>query len=166
MNETLHEAFRHSTWATKALIAACRGLSAEQLRRHARGFGSILATLNHVVLSDAGYAAILLGVRPAWASDGNETDELDQLEARVDETARLWERLLAGPLDAERLLLLDGGAYECRASLVVAQALHHGSAHREQIRAGLADLGVRAPDLQPWAYADSTGRARWIRGKE
>src|SRR5262245_66644576 len=120
MNEILHETFRHSTWATKNLIAACRGLTIEQLRRPARGFGSILATLNHVVLSDAGYAAILTGVRPVWAGDGDATGDLDQLEARVDETARLWERLFAAPFDAERLLLLDDGTYECRASLVVA----------------------------------------------
>ena len=166
MNATLHEAFRHSAWATKTLIAACRDLSLEQRKRPARGFGSILATLNHVVLSDAGYAAILTGVRPAWATDGNETDELDQVEARVDETARLWEQLLAEPLDAERLLMLEEGEYECYAAVVVAQALHHANAHREQIRAGLADVGVQPPDVQPWAYADETGRAHWRREKK
>lgn len=163
MNGTLREAFRHGAWATKALIAACRGLSPEQLRRPARGFGSILATLNHVVLSDAAYATTLTGVRPAWADRG-DTDDLDEIEARADETARHWERLLAEPLDAERLLVLDAGAYECHASVVVAQALHHASAHREQIRAGLKDLGVRSPDLQPWEYALATGRARRRRG--
>ncbi len=110
MKEIVQEAFRYSAWATKTLIAACRHLSIEQLKRPARGFGSILATLNHVVLSDADYVAILTGVRPAWAADGNETDDLDQVEARVDETARLWEQLLAEPVDAERLLLLDEGA--------------------------------------------------------
>jgi uncharacterized damage-inducible protein DinB len=162
MNETLREAFRHSAWATRALIAACRGLSDEQLRRPARGFGSLLATLNHVVLSDAGYAAILTGVRPAWAADGNDTGDLDEIGARVDETAHLWERLLAEPFDAERLLVLDAGTYECRASLVVVQALQHASAHREQVRAGLAELGVKPPDLQPWAFADATGRSRQI----
>jgi hypothetical protein len=24
-------------------------------------------------------------------------------------------------------------------------------------------LGVEPPDLQPWAYADETGRSRWLR---
>ena len=166
MNEILHEAFRYSAWATKTLIATCRDLSIEQLRRPARGFGSILATLNHVVLLDAGYVATLTGVCPAWAPDGNETDDLDQVEARVDETARLWEQLLAEPVDAERLLLLDEGEYECHAAVVVAQALHHANAHREQIRAGIIDLEVKPPDVQPWEYALDTGRARWRREKE
>jgi uncharacterized damage-inducible protein DinB len=163
MNEILQEAFRHGAWATRTLIAACRKLSSEQLSRPARGFGSVLATLNHVVLSDAGYAAILTGVRPAWATDGNETGDLEQVTFRAEETARLWQRFLAEPIDAERLLRLDEGTYECRASLVVAQALHHGAAHREQVRAALPDLGVKPPDLQPWAYADETGRSRWLR---
>lgn len=161
MNELLLEAFRHGAWATRTIVAACRDLSIEQLNGPARGYGSILATLNHVVLADAGYAAMLTGVRPAWAGEGEETDDLDGIEVRVEETSRLWEQLLAGPLDPERSLVLDAGAYECAASVVVAQALHHGVAHREQIRAGLAELGVRPPDLQPWTYAVDTGRARW-----
>ena len=165
MNEILHEAFRHSAWATKTLIAACRDFSIEQLKRPACGFGSILATLNHIVLSDAGYAAILTGVRPTWATDGNETNDLDQLEGRAEETGRIWEHLLGEPVHAERLLILDAGEYECYAAVVVAQALHHANAHREQVRAGLADLGVQPPDLQPWAYAVETGRAHWRREK-
>jgi hypothetical protein len=64
------------------------------------------------------------------------------------------------------LLMLEDGEYECHAAVVVAQALHHASAHREQVRAGLSDLGVRPPDVQPWAYADETGRAHWRREKE
>ena len=163
MNQVLQEAFRHGAWATRTLVAACRNLSSEQLKRPVRGYGSVIATLHHVVLCDAGYAAILTGMRPAWAKDGNETGDLDQVAGRADETARLWERFLAEPIDAERLLRLDGGTYECRASLVIAQALHHVAAHREQIRAALPDLGVKPPDLQPWAYADESGRSRWVR---
>jgi uncharacterized damage-inducible protein DinB len=166
MNETLHEAFRYSAWASKTLIAACRGLSVEQLECPGRGFGSILATLNHVVRSDADYVATLTGVCPAWVTDGNEIKDLDQIEARVDETARLWEQFLAEPVDAERTLSLDNGEYECHASVVVAQAIHHADAHREQIRAGLRALEMKPPDVQPWEYALATERARWRREKE
>ena len=161
MNEALLEAFRHSAWATKTLIAACRDLSDEDLARSAPGYGSILATLNHFVVSDAGYAAIFTGVRPDWAWDGNESQDFDQVVARVEETERLWEQLLAVPLDAERLLVLEDGAYECHASVVVAQALHHANAHREQVCAALTALGIEPPDVQPWAYADARGRAHW-----
>ena len=166
MNEILEEAFRHSAWATRTLVAACRGLSREQLDRPGRSFGSVLATLHHVVESDAGYAAIFTGVQPAWAAEGKEAGDLDQVEARSEETAHVWARLLAEPFDADRVLLLDGGTYECRAALVVVQALHHAAAHREQVRAALPELGIKPPDLQPWAYADATGRSRWRRKED
>ena len=52
---------------------------------------------------------------------------------------------------------------ERQGSLVVIQALHHASVHGEQVCKGLEGLGVEAPDLQPWAYADATGRSRWLR---
>ena len=173
MNPTLHEAFRYSAWATKTLIAACKLLSTEQLKRPARrGYGSILTTLNHIVISDAHYVAILTGTRPTWLlTEGdddnvdNETDDLDEIETRVDEIAHLWEQLFLvdKPVDAERLLSLDEGKYECHTSVVVVQALHHAHAHREQIRAALRNLDVQPPDVQPWEYALESGRAHWRR---
>jgi uncharacterized damage-inducible protein DinB len=55
------------------------------------------------------------------------------------------ERLLSEPVDAERVLVVDDGALEVRAGVIVAQALHHGNSHREQICAGLTSLGVEPP---------------------
>ncbi|HVZ38124.1 MAG TPA: DinB family protein [Candidatus Kapabacteria bacterium] len=144
MNDGMIDAFHHNVWATRMLIEAFRNLSAEHLARPARGFGSILETFNHIVSSDAAYAAQLGGVRPAWASDGNEAPDLDQLAVRVDETGHMWAELLSVPVDAERLPVLEEGAYEVHAGVVVAQALHHANVHREQIRSSLADLGYTA----------------------
>jgi uncharacterized damage-inducible protein DinB len=42
----------------------------------------------------------------------------------------------------------------------VAEALHHGNVHREQICAILTSLGAQPPDIQPWGFADDTGRSR------
>jgi len=140
-----------------------RWIVPEELNHRAGAVGSILATLNHLVLSDAGYVASLGGGRATWATDGGETDELRELSARATETAARWERLLADPLDGERLVYLDAGTYETHASVVVLQALHHVAAHGEQVRAGLKALGHPPPDIQPWALADATGRSRWLR---
>jgi hypothetical protein len=41
-----------------------------------------------------------------------------------------WERLLAEPVDPERVVVVDDGALEVRAGMIVAQALHHGNATR------------------------------------
>jgi uncharacterized damage-inducible protein DinB len=170
MNDILIDAFRHSAWATRTLLDACRGLSAEQCaERPAHGYGSIHATFNHLVRSDAAYAALLGAGRPAWAVDGSDAADLDGIGSRAGEAERAWQLVLAGLLDAERMLVLEDGAYEVHAGVIVAQALQHASAHREQIRARLRDFGVKPPDLQPWAYADATGRGRWreaTHGKE
>jgi uncharacterized damage-inducible protein DinB len=163
MNEVLIEAFRQKDWAMKALIAACENCSVDELTRPALGFGSILATLNHLVLADAGYVASLGGGRAVWAAADSETNDLRELAVRAEESGARWERFLREPIDSERLAFLDDGAYETHAAVVVMQALHHASVHGEQVCKGLEALGREAPDLQPWAYADETGRSRWLR---
>jgi uncharacterized damage-inducible protein DinB len=84
--------------------------------------------------------------------------ELDELPARAEEAGQLWERLLSEPVDAERVFVVDDGALEVRAGVIVAQALHHGNAHREQICAILTSQGLEPPDIQSWGYAWATGR--------
>jgi uncharacterized damage-inducible protein DinB len=161
MNEVLHDAFRHNSWATKQLLAACRGLSEQQLTSSGIGsYGSILDTFNHIIRSDASYLGRLLGSVPSWVSNREETADLDQLNAWVDEAEKIGAQLLATPFDPERVLILDEGAYEAHAGVLIAQALHHGNAHREQICAILTSFGIEPPDIQAWAYADATGRGR------
>ena len=164
MDDLLREAFRHNAWANKQLIAFCRGLVPDQLAATAPGtYGSILETLNHIVASDAGYLPRTKVDRPDWAGNDHDIITLDELEARVDETAPLWEAYFADPLDAQDLLSLDQGAYEARASVPIVQALHHANSHREQVCAILTGLGLQPPDLQAWAWAEATGRARELR---
>lgn len=160
MNGALLEAFRHNGWATKQLLAFCLSLSEQQLTSPATGtFGGIRATFNHLILSDGAYLRRLAGSAPAWVTDGDESADLEQLEARVDEAEQRWEQfLLSEAVDAERVLVVDEGAYEVRTGVIVAQALHHGSAHREQICAILTGFGMEPPDVQAWAYAEATGR--------
>jgi uncharacterized damage-inducible protein DinB len=164
VDELLLEAFRHNAWATRRLLSFCRDLTADQLDATATGtFGSIVATFNHVIYADANYLPRPKMTRPAWASDeDNVVSDLAELERRVDETAGLWEKYLANPLDARQLLSLDQGAYEAESFVPIAQALHHGNVHREQICSILTALGIEPPDLQVWAYAEATGHAREV----
>src|SRR5512143_3290143 len=99
MNEVLIEAFQQKLWAMKVLIAACKDRSVDELTRPAPGFGSILATLNHLVLADAGYVASLSGGRAVWAVADNETNDLRELAARAEENGIRWERFLREPID-------------------------------------------------------------------
>jgi uncharacterized damage-inducible protein DinB len=161
VDELLHEAFRHNAWASKRLIAFCRDLPPERLAATTQGvYGSILETLNHLIAAEAGYLPRVKVNRPAWAGDDSDLRGLDELAARVDEIARLWEVYLSDPLDARQPLLLDEGAYQAQSSIPIVQALHHGNVHREQVCAILTSLGIVPPDLQAWAWGEATGRAR------
>jgi uncharacterized damage-inducible protein DinB len=167
-NPTLKEAFRHHAWATRQLLAFCAQLSPEQLLQPrpaplAGDHGSILETLDHIVCTDGGYLGALTGDRPAWAHERGLNSDLGELLPRVDKAESLWMGFLSLPDDADGKVLLDNGTYETDAAIVTAQALHHGSAHREQICAILRDFGLDPPEVQPWDFADSTGRSRWIK---
>ncbi len=162
MNELLLEAFGHNAWANKELLGACRGLIEQQLTFPGTAAGTdrgILAIFNHIVRSDRGYAS-RRGDRPEWVDKEEDTDDLDELERRADENAQVWQRFLSQPLEATKLIILDQGAYEAEQSVLVAQALHHGNAHREQICAIMTGLGIEPPDIQAWSYAQATGHAR------
>lgn len=160
MNEVLLDPIRHNNWATKRLVAFCRELSLtkEQLTTPGVGtFGGILTTLNHFIRADASYVGALLGTAPAWTKQDEDTD-LEVLASRAEETEKRWEQLLSGPIDVERVLVVDDGANKVRAGIFLAQALNHGNHHREQVCAMLTALGIEPPDVQAWEYAWATGR--------
>ncbi len=160
MNDVLLDSVRHSNWATRRLVAFCRdlGLAEERLTTPGVGtFGGILATLNHVIKSDTSYLRALLGKAPAWLEDDGETD-LEGLAKRAEETEKLWEDLLAKPIDVDRVIVVDRGANEVRAGIFLAQALNHANHHRAQVCAILKGLGVQPPDIQAWEYAWASGR--------
>jgi uncharacterized damage-inducible protein DinB len=164
MNDLLRDAFRHNAWASRELLAFCRRLTPEQLRATTPGtYGSIVDTLNHHINWDPAYLPRDRVERPEWAGDDAIVEDLNVLASRVDESARLWDAYLsADPLDADHKLLLDQGAYEVSAGVLVVQALHHGTVHREQVCSIITSLGLEPPDLQAWTYAEATGRAREV----
>jgi uncharacterized damage-inducible protein DinB len=170
-NATLKETFRHHAWATRGLLTFCAQLRPEQLSQPrpaplAGVHGSILETFDHLIASDGAYLGALTGHRPAWAVvERGQSPDLGELAWWVDEAEALWMGFLSLPDDADRRVLLDDGTYETHAAIVTAQALHHGSAHREQICAILRDFGLDPPEVQPWDFADATGRSRWIKSE-
>jgi uncharacterized damage-inducible protein DinB len=166
VNEALREAFRHHAWAMRRLLTFCRDLSPEQLGSTPAGtYGTALAVCSHLVRSDGSYLRRLTGADgPDWSFGAAEA-EIDQLLVWAEEAAGGWQRLLDEPIDPERTIVVDQGANEVRAGIFVAQALHHGSAHREQVCAILTALGLEPPDLQAWGYAWETGRI-WERRAE
>jgi uncharacterized damage-inducible protein DinB len=128
MSDLLRVAFQHNAWATKELITFCRRLTLAQLSTatqgtcHSRLPGhyhplTLLDALDHLVLADADYLPRPRMERPVWALEQRHASDIDELEARADETAQLWHVYLDDPLTATDLVLLDEGSYDVQSSI-------------------------------------------------
>lgn len=166
MKGALEEGFRAHDWANRKLLSFCSDLTSEQLAAtSAVTHWSMLATFTHVVSADGYYLSSLTGggrMIPAWNEDEDPAWSLDVLRERAARVAAAWMEYLKTDDDSDRLLLIDGGTFEVRAGVLVAQALHHGVLHREQICEIARGLGLEPPDLQTWEYATESGRARFL----
>jgi uncharacterized damage-inducible protein DinB len=144
------------------LLGFCAHLSDEALDDRAiGGYGSIRATLVHIIRGEASYVERVNGNRPPHAFTRDEvpgfatltdvarwaSDELLTLarSARSDTTVR--ER-------AQGMVC----AYPL-ASLIV-QAVTHATEHRTQIATIITQLGMEPPDLSTWQYMVETGEFR------
>jgi uncharacterized damage-inducible protein DinB len=165
MSDGLLDPLRHNAWATRELLEFCRGLSPEQLAATAEGtYGSILATLQHMIGAEGRYRSRLAGAKPEWPKEPEETDDLEELEAMAADLARFWDELAASEFDPDRLVHwvspVSGLYTEVEAGVLVAQTLNHGNEHRSQIATILTTIGVEPRNLDGWSYAQATGRFR------
>nr|WP_272956187.1 DinB family protein [Actinopolymorpha rutila] len=147
----MYDAVRHNAWATRQLIAFCQDqdLTEDQLV-NATGvgtFGGILATLHHIVTCDGSYVRRLAQRELAWADSDTDGVDLSTLASWAADAEQVWEGVLAEPIDVERVVVIDDGLRECRAGILLAQALNHANHHREQVCAILTGLGIQPPDI-------------------
>jgi len=157
---------QHDLWATKQLIARCRTLTPEQLELTTAGvYGTIRATLQHIVSSDEGYLVRLTGkVLHETPFRGNDPATLDNISAHLEHVEAAVERLFSGPtLAADRILsdtpLRPAGAprFEMQTWVPASQLINHGADHRSHVNTVLAAHGLETVDLQVWPYAMALG---------
>ena len=161
MAHALHDPVRYNAWATTQILEFCRGLDEQTLNATVPGtYGTIIATLRHMIYCEIDFLDRLLGREPADPWQLGETAGLDVLMERAARLATDWEVFLASDVDGERPLQPDEGTYTIPAGIVIAVVLYHGSEHRGQICTILGALGHEPPDVTPWAYAIASGRMR------
>jgi uncharacterized damage-inducible protein DinB len=155
----LGDAFAHHVWASDRLLEACGGLTIEQLETPAPGtYGSIIATLRHLVSSDGWYLTFFADAVPRIREEAETS--LDELRAAMAGYGATWTNLLAGEIDPEADVPERGEDWEFHApaGLRLAQVIHHGTDHRSQVCTALSSLGVTPPEIDLWAYGEATGR--------
>jgi uncharacterized damage-inducible protein DinB len=156
----LVDAFGHHVWATLRLVDACLRLAPEQLDTAVPGtYGSILATVRHLIGADASYLFVLTGGRVPEVDE--DRMDLPELRAVMEGNGAAWASLLAQDLDPDAIVVRhrdDGTESHAPVGIRLAQALHHGTDHRSQICTALTTLGVEPPEIDVWDFAARDGR--------
>ncbi len=161
----LDDAFAHHVWATQQLLDTCSALTAEQLQATVPGtYGSLIATLRHLVGSDRGYLRRLTSREDLARIDEDADTSVAELRAVMAVNGEAWTRLLETDIDPNAESVIRDGDNEVHipAGIRLAQVIHHGTDHRSQVCTALTTLGMTPPDIDVWAFADATGRTRVV----
>ncbi len=154
--------FEHHLWATATLIDHLEGLAPGRLDASVPGtYGSMIATLTHLVDADSRYLLRLRDAAPPPAVDRDGVP-LAELRAELEDHRRRWaealDELERGELDASiRDHHADYPDTDHAEGLLLLQAIHHGNDHRTQICSTLGALGEEVPDLDGWQF--------WVEGR-
>ena len=157
-SDVLRASFAYHTWATRSLLDAIERLAPEDLDARIDGtYGSIAATLTHLVDADARYQLRMRDPSPPSAEDRAAPLSITELRELVEEQERRWNDLLdeleRGGLDASIVTrAVDYPDIEHAETLLFLQALHHGNDHRTQVCSTLGALGLDVPDIDVWEY--------------
>ncbi len=156
---------RYNAWANRALYDAAEGLGAAACReaRPAAYFGSILGTLNHLLVVDYLWYPRLNGIsRSDLKLDQVLHDTLVALRAaREAEDARIIEQVEA--ID-EAALAADctfrdskGNPWTMPVWQILATVFNHQTHHRGQVHGLIKDAGAEPPSLDIPVYLRQAG---------
>jgi len=161
MTQPVLELYGHNTWATLQLLELCAGLDDDTLDAAVPGtYGTIRDTFRHLVRSEESYFARVTGQR-FFKPLEDRPARLDELAARIRRLGPEWETAAADPEVAEKVVTTDDG-WRLKASVIMAQAIHHADDHRTHILTILGARGVEVPDLDLWAYADANAKVEHV----
>ena len=144
----------HHVWATLGLLDRCQQLTPAQLELTAPGtFGSIHATLEHLVRADRGYQRRITGgdrVPPPAT-----LPPVAALRTDMELQGARWRDLLDRVDELDATHPEEPGEYpevNHAVGLYLTQAVHHGNDHRTHVCTILGAHGLEVPELSAWEY--------------
>ena len=164
--DLLVEFFRHNSMMNSRLLEACRELTAEQLGTAVEGtYGTIGATLVHIANSQVGYGLRSLAREKPEPLAEDPFPRFEDLAERYSYGNGLLEEAAArAGEDVEIEVSGDDppGTWKMPASLILLQAVNHGTEHRSQIATILTWLGIEPPPMDGWTYFFDSGHMKEI----
>ena len=151
---TLVELIRYNNWANAQVFAACLKLKPEQLNATNPGsYGTIRATMEHIIRGEAGYIGRLTGKRPqppfAWKTGAPLADVVAFASQVADALLDTIQTIPPEHIVHEEE---DGNIFEYQARLLFIQVIDHGIEHRTNITTILSGLGLPALEVDGWGY--------------
>jgi uncharacterized damage-inducible protein DinB len=158
-HSVLAATFEYNAWANLRLLDSCAGLSDEQLgSKTVGGYGSIYATLGHMVYAEVDYVTRVNGKQPANPLPMGEWAGFEVMREAVR-----WanEELLKLALSASSETMLvetfPEGTVRYRLADLMVQAHTHAMEHRTQVASILTSLGLEPPAMDTWAWMEERG---------
>jgi len=154
-SNTLRNLFEHNLWANLRLFDRCTLLNTAQLATaDPAAFGTIQATLAHIVSAEQSYVWRLQGQPATWHRVDTQALSIAQLRPLVAESgAQLIDLAAIGDTLAPVERKDEQGKISLiPAPFILTQAIHHGNEHRTNITTILATLGIRDSALSGWDF--------------
>jgi uncharacterized damage-inducible protein DinB len=156
--------FEYNAWANGKLLDFCTGLSDEQLRASTvGGYGSIYATLGHLVHGEVSYVSRVNGKLPANPPPTDRFAGFDELRDAVRwANAELLQLALVARSDTLVVEEEPEGTVRYKLADLMVQASTHAMEHRTHVAAIITALGLEPPDTSTWAWMDELGTCEVI----
>jgi uncharacterized damage-inducible protein DinB len=151
---TLVELIRYNNWANAQVLATCLKLTEEQVAASAPGsYGSIHATLGHLIAAEADYINRLTGNGPKPPFRWEDKPALEDIFtfSGIVATA-LLDAIQRVPPDHIVHEEEDGNTMDYKARLLFIQVINHGIEHRTNVTTILSGMGLPAPEVDGWGY--------------
>jgi len=148
--------FRHNLWANLNLFKTCIALTNAELSHTDPGtYGSIAATLTHLVRSEERYLFFLNG-QPTKDEKQSETQStLTELSQRILQTGQALLQVIERVQPNTPVQVGEGEKAELiPAAIVLLQTIYHSNEHRTHVATLLGQLGIKPPPLSGWDFYD------------
>ena len=158
MQDDVVALFAYDRWANGKVLAACRGLTAEQyVAEPVSGWSSVRSTFSHIALATEFNLRTLSG-------DADEAMPTEADLATVDDAARLLERayrrfealrpaLTPEGLNTTLTLRWPGDTATLPRWALLRHVVNHASYHRGQIASKLKRFGIEPPNTDFFFWA-------------
>ncbi len=148
--------FRHNLWANLNLFNTCLPLTDSELSHTDPGtYGSIAATLIHLVRSEERYLFFLNGQKTTDHKHSDTESTMTELSQRILRTGQALIQIVERIQPNTPVQVGEGEKAELiPATIVLLQTIYHSNEHRTHVATLLGQLGIKPPPLSGWDFYD------------